>query len=30
VFEIVAFGDSYAATRGPRCLYDPKNERLKA
>jgi glycine cleavage system aminomethyltransferase T/glycine/D-amino acid oxidase-like deaminating enzyme len=28
-FEIVAFGDSYNAKRGPRCLYDPKNERLK-
>jgi 4-methylaminobutanoate oxidase (formaldehyde-forming) len=29
-FEIVAFGQAYAAKRGPRCLYDPKNERLKA
>ena len=29
-FEIAAFGKPYAATRGPRCLYDPKNERLKA
>jgi 4-methylaminobutanoate oxidase (formaldehyde-forming) len=29
-FTVVAFGDAYAATRGPRCLYDPKNARLKA
>jgi 4-methylaminobutanoate oxidase (formaldehyde-forming) len=29
-FEIVAFGQPYAAKRGPRCLYDAKNERLKA
>jgi len=29
-FTIVAFGDAHAVTRGPRCLYDPKNERLKA
>jgi 4-methylaminobutanoate oxidase (formaldehyde-forming) len=27
---IEAFGKSYAATRGPRCLYDAKMERLKA
>ncbi len=29
-FHIEAFGQSYAATRGPRCLYDAKGERLKA
>ena len=29
-FEIEAFGKTYAATRGPRVLYDPKMERLKA
>ncbi|MGB5558096.1 MAG: glycine cleavage T C-terminal barrel domain-containing protein, partial [Paracoccaceae bacterium] len=29
-FEIEAFGSSYRARRGPRCLYDPKQERLKA
>ncbi len=29
-FAIEAFGKSYAATRGPRCLYDAKMERLKA
>ena len=29
-FEIVAFGQPYPARRGPRCLYDAKNERLKA
>ncbi len=29
-FEIEAFGTSYRARRGPRCLYDPKQERLKA
>lgn len=29
-FEIEAFGDRYAAARGPRCLYDRKMERLKA
>jgi 4-methylaminobutanoate oxidase (formaldehyde-forming) len=29
-FEISAFGRSYAARRGPRTLYDPKGERLKA
>ncbi|MBX3566523.1 MAG: FAD-dependent oxidoreductase [Rhizobiaceae bacterium] len=28
-FVIEAFGKSYAATRGPRVLYDPKMERLK-
>ena len=28
-FEIVAFGKSYPARRGPRCLYDPRNTRLK-
>lgn len=27
-FEIEAFGKTYNATRGPRCLYDPKGERL--
>ncbi len=30
VFSIEAFGTSYAATRGPRCLYDAKMERLRA
>jgi 4-methylaminobutanoate oxidase (formaldehyde-forming) len=29
-FAIEAFGQSYAATRGPRCLYDSKMERLRA
>lgn len=29
-FEIEAFGKAYAATRGPRVLYDAKMERLKA
>ena len=29
-FEIEAFGKSWAATRGPRCLYDPAMERLKS
>jgi 4-methylaminobutanoate oxidase (formaldehyde-forming) len=29
-FEIVAFGRSYPAKRGARCLYDPKGERLKS
>jgi 4-methylaminobutanoate oxidase (formaldehyde-forming) len=29
-FEIEAFGKAYAATRGPRCLYDPKMERLRS
>ena len=29
-FEISAFGRTYAAKRGPRTLYDPKGERLKA
>jgi len=29
-FGIEAFGTSYRATRGPRCLYDAKMERLKA
>lgn len=29
-FEIEAFGKAYRATRGPRTLYDPKMERLKA
>lgn len=29
-FEIEAFGNSYDAERGPRCLYDAKMERLKA
>jgi 4-methylaminobutanoate oxidase (formaldehyde-forming) len=28
-FAIEAFGKSYPATRGPRCLYDPKGERLR-
>ena len=30
VFAMSAFGKPYAATRGPRCLYDAKMERLKA
>jgi glycine cleavage system aminomethyltransferase T len=29
-FTIEAFGKAYDATRGPRCLYDAKMERLKA
>ncbi|MBI1383491.1 MAG: FAD-dependent oxidoreductase [Rhizobiales bacterium] len=29
-FAIEAFGQSHAATRGPRCLYDPHMTRLKA
>jgi len=29
-FSIEAFGLSYAAKRGPRCLYDPKMERLRS
>jgi len=29
-FEIEAFGKAYKVTRGPRTLYDPKMERLKA
>jgi glycine cleavage system aminomethyltransferase T/glycine/D-amino acid oxidase-like deaminating enzyme len=29
-FTIEAFGQAYGATRGPRCLYDPKMERLRA
>ncbi len=29
-FTIEAFGRSYPARRGPRCLYDPKGLRLKA
>ncbi len=29
-FEIEAFGKTYRATRGPRTLYDPKMDRLKA
>ncbi|MFZ9949030.1 MAG: glycine cleavage T C-terminal barrel domain-containing protein [Gemmobacter sp.] len=29
-FTVEAFGRAHAATRGPRCLYDPKGERLKA
>ena len=28
-FEIEAFGNRYAAERGPRSLYDPKMKRLK-
>jgi 4-methylaminobutanoate oxidase (formaldehyde-forming) len=28
-FEIEAFGKGYPATRGPRCLYDAKMERLR-
>jgi 4-methylaminobutanoate oxidase (formaldehyde-forming) len=28
-FVIEAFGKGYAATRGPRCLYDAKMERLR-
>lgn len=29
-FEIEAFGQTYRAQRGARCLYDPKMQRLKA
>jgi 4-methylaminobutanoate oxidase (formaldehyde-forming) len=29
-FTIEAFGKAYVATRGPRCLYDPKGLRLKS
>jgi glycine cleavage system aminomethyltransferase T/glycine/D-amino acid oxidase-like deaminating enzyme len=29
-FEIEAFGVRYSAKRGPRCLYDPKMERLRS
>ncbi len=29
-FVIEAFGKAHKATRGPRCLYDAKMERLKA
>ena len=29
-FSIEAFGKSYPARRGPRCLYDPKLERLRS
>jgi 4-methylaminobutanoate oxidase (formaldehyde-forming) len=29
-FAISAFGKRYPVIRGPRCLYDPKGERLKA
>ncbi len=29
-FTVEAFGRPHAAARGPRCLYDPKMERLKA
>ena len=29
-FQIEAFGQAYAATRGPRCLYDAKMERLRS
>ncbi len=29
-FNIEAFGKIYGATRGPRCLYDAKTERLRA
>ncbi len=29
-FTVEAFGKGYAATRGSRCLYDPKGERLRA
>ena len=29
-FNIEAFGQTYHATRGPRCLYDAKMERLRA
>jgi len=28
-FDVIAFGDTWRATRGGRSLYDPKNERLK-
>ena len=29
-FDIEAFGHSYPASRGSRCLYDPGMQRLKA
>src|SRR5207253_1113910 len=29
-FTIEAFGKTYAASRGPRCLYDAKMDRLRA
>ena len=29
-FSIEAFGKSYPARRGPRCLYDPRMERLRS
>jgi 4-methylaminobutanoate oxidase (formaldehyde-forming) len=29
-FTIEAFGRSYRATKGPRCLYDPKGSRLRS
>jgi hypothetical protein len=29
-FIIEAFGKAHKATRGPRCLYDAKMERLRA
>ncbi len=29
-YEVEAFGKTYAATMTPRCLYDPRMERLKA
>jgi glycine cleavage system aminomethyltransferase T/glycine/D-amino acid oxidase-like deaminating enzyme len=29
-FTVEAFGHSHAAERGPRCLYDPRMERLKS
>ena len=29
-FEIEAFLTRWPAKRGPRCLYDPKNQRLKS
>jgi len=29
-FTIEAFGVAHAATRGPRCLYDAKMERLRS
>ena len=29
-FSIEAFGKSYAAGRGPRCLYDPTMARLRS
>jgi 4-methylaminobutanoate oxidase (formaldehyde-forming) len=28
-FDVIAFGETWQATRGGRSLYDPKNERLK-